>query len=103
MESSISMNMKTVKASTTKPNGKTPSGDKYLGIEIYIRFYEIEDGDNTDEGKESEIIVIHNLSLMVSKQNLIRCKFPYIDTLYHERTTVICAMRNLTVRVFEHL
>ena len=83
MESSISMNTKTVKASTTKPNGKTPPGDKYLGIEIYIRFYEIEDGDNNDEGKESEIIVIHNLSLMVSKQNLIRCKFPYIDTLYH--------------------
>ena len=61
------MNMKTVKASTTKPNGKTPSGDTYLGIEIYLRFYEIEDGDNNDEGKESEIIVIQDSILISSK------------------------------------
>ena len=41
MESSISKKMKTVKASTVKPNGKPPPVDKYLGIEPDIRFYEI--------------------------------------------------------------
>ena len=40
--------MKTIKASTDKPNSKPPPGDKTLGIEPVVRFYEIEDGDNTE-------------------------------------------------------
>ena len=45
MEKSISM--KTVKASKSKPNGRPPLGNKNLELEIYIRFYETEDIDNT--------------------------------------------------------
>ena len=41
MARSISMNMKTVKASTAKYNSKPLSGDKYLGIETAIFFHEI--------------------------------------------------------------
>ena len=45
------MKMKTVKASTSKPNGKPPPGDKSLRVEIDIPFYEIEGIDKTEEGK----------------------------------------------------
>ena len=45
------MTTKTVKASTTKPNGMTTSGDKSLEIDPSIRFYEIVDGENTEEGE----------------------------------------------------
>ena len=42
-----------VKASTDKPSGNTPTGDKTPGIEPSIRFYELEDSDNTEEGEEA--------------------------------------------------
>ena len=53
MAKSISMKIKTVKASAAKPNGKPPPGDKSLGFDPYIRFYEIEDGYKTEEVEES--------------------------------------------------
>ena len=39
--------MKTIKASTDKPNGNTTPRDKTLVLEPYIYFFEIEDGDKT--------------------------------------------------------
>ena len=48
MAKSISK-INSVKASTEKLLGKPPPGDKTLGIEPDIRFYEIEDSDNTVE------------------------------------------------------
>ena len=39
---------------------------------------------------------------MVCKKNLVKRKFPYIDTIDHEVSTVVSAMRDLTVGVFEH-
>ena len=38
-----------VKASASKPLGKPPLGDKTFGTEPVIRFYAIEDGDETEE------------------------------------------------------
>ena len=92
-----------VKASTAKPLGKPPPRDKTCGLEPYIRFYEIEDGDDTEKVEESEILVVYDSSLAASKKNLIKRQFPYIDTFDHEGPVVINVMRNLTVRVFEHL
>ena len=92
-----------VKASTAKPLGKPPPGDKTCGIEPDIRFYEIEDGDETEKGEESEILVVYDSSLAASKKNLVKRQFPYIDTFDHEGPVVINTMRNLTVGVFEHL
>ena len=43
------ISMKTLKASTSKPNDKPPYGDNTLGLEPDIRFYEIEDCDKTEE------------------------------------------------------
>ena len=40
--------MKPVKYSTAKLNGKTPTGDKTLGVDTVIRLYEIEDSDNIE-------------------------------------------------------
>ena len=40
-----------VKASPAKPSGKPPPGDKILGLEPAIRFYAIEDIDDTEGGK----------------------------------------------------
>ena len=37
-----------VKASTAKPSGKPPPGDKTLGLDKDIRFYTIEYGDNIE-------------------------------------------------------
>ena len=39
-----------VKASSAKPSGKPPPGDKTCGIDPATRFYEIEDGDGTEKG-----------------------------------------------------
>ena len=39
-----------VKDSTAKPSGKPLPGDKTCGLETAIRFYEIEDGDETEKG-----------------------------------------------------
>ena len=52
MARSISTKMKTVKASTAKPNVKPPPRDNFIGIEPDIHVYEIEDGDKTEEGEE---------------------------------------------------
>ena len=41
---------RSVKASSADPSGKPPPGDKTCGIEPGIRFYEIEDGDETEKG-----------------------------------------------------
>ena len=71
-------------------------------IQIYC-FYEIEDRDETKKGEESEIIVVYDSSLAASKQNLVKRQLPYVDTFGHEGIVVINAMRNLTVKVFEHL
>ena len=72
-----------IKASTAKPSGKLPSGDKNCGLETAIRFYGIEDGDETEKGEESEILVIYYSSLVASKQNLVKKQFPYINTFDH--------------------
>ena len=52
-----------MKASTSKPLGKTTPGDKYLGLNPAILFYEIEDSDKTEEVEESEILIIYDRSL----------------------------------------
>ena len=57
----------------------------------------------TEDGEEAEIIAVYDSSLEESKQNLVKRKFPYINTLYHEVPTVISTMRNINVGVFEHL
>ena len=56
--------------------GKPTTGDKSLGLEPAIIFYGIEDGGKTEEGEESEILVIHDSSLAASKKNLVKRKFP---------------------------
>ena len=94
------MKMKTIKVSTAKLNGKPPPGGKYPGIEPDIHFYEIEDGDNTEDEEESEILVIHELSLATSKQNIIKIKFPYIYVFGHQGLAVVRAMQYLIVRLF---
>ena len=50
MEISISKR-NPAKASTAKPSGKPPPGDKSFGIEPAIRFYDIEDGDENERGE----------------------------------------------------
>ena len=42
-----------VKATAANPSGKPPSGDKTLGIESVIRFYSLEDVDETKEREEA--------------------------------------------------
>ena len=42
-----------VKASSAKPSGKTLHRYKTLRLETDIRFYDIEDGDKTEEGYEA--------------------------------------------------
>ena len=92
-----------VKASAANPTCKPTPGYKNPGIDPEIRFYDIEDSDNTGDREESEILVIHDSSLAAYTQNLVKRKFPYIDTFDHEGPTVVSAMRNLTSGVFEHL
>ena len=77
--------------------------DKILVIESYIRFYTLEDGDGTAEGGEAETFVVHDSNLAVFKQNLVKRKFPYINTLDSEVPAVVSVMRDLTVGVSEHL
>ena len=40
---------------------------------------------------------------MATKQNLVKRKFPYIDTFSHQVPAVVHTMRDLTSGVFEHL
>ena len=92
-----------VKASACKPLVKPPPRDKTLGIEPEIRFYALEDCDDTEEVEESEILVIHNSSLAAYKKNLVKRKFSYIDTFSHKVPAVVSAMRDLTIGVFDTL
>ena len=46
-----SSNKSSVKDSAAKPSGKPPPGDKKFGLEPVIRFYEIEDGYETEKGE----------------------------------------------------
>ena len=47
---SRTIGLKTVKVSTSKPNGKPPHGDNNIELDTSIRFYEIEDGGSNEEG-----------------------------------------------------
>ena len=92
-----------VKDSAAKTSGKPLPGDKTLGIEQDIRFYTIEDGDETAEREQAWILVIHDSNLALSKQNLVNSKFPYIDMFDHEGPAVVSTMLELKSGVFEHL
>ena len=83
MEKSISKKS-SFKASAAKPSGKPPPGDKTWGIDLDIRFYDIEDGYETEKPEEAEILVVYDSSLAASKQNLVKRQFPYIDTFDNE-------------------
>ena len=91
------------KASVANPFGKTMPGDKIFILETEICFYAIEDGDETEEGEDAEILVVYDSILAVSKQNPVKRKFPNIDTFDHEGPVFISAMHDLTVGVFDHL
>ena len=99
IEKSISKKS-SVKSSEAKPSRKPPPRDKSLGLEPAIRFYDIEDIYETENGEEIEILVVYDSSLAESKQNLVKRQFPYIDTFDHEGPVVINDMQNLTVGVF---
>ena len=47
-----SVNLKPTKALTSKPNSKNLPRDITIGIDPAIHFYEIEDGDKTEELEE---------------------------------------------------
>ena len=86
-----------VKTSAYNPLGRPPPGNKTLGIEPVVLFHAIEDSENTEEEKEVEILVIYNIILTASNQNLVYRKFPYIDTFDNEGPTIVDAMCDLTV------
>ena len=46
---------------------------------------------------------MHDKSLASTKQNLVKSKFPFINMFNHQLLTVVHAVCNLTVGVFEHL
>ena len=71
-------------------------------MEVYpvINFYALEDGDDTEEVKESEILVIHDSSLAAYNQKFVKRKFSFINTFDHEGPAEVSAMGNLTSRVF---
>ena len=94
---------RSVNASSSKPLEKPQPGYKYFRLETEIRFYELEDIDNTEDGEEAQILITHDKSLVVSKQNLVKRKFPYIITFNHEGPVVLRTMCDLTCGVFEHL
>ena len=45
---------------------------------------------------------MHNKSLTATKKNLVKKKFPFIDTFNNTGLTVVRVMHDLTVRLFEH-
>ena len=49
-----------VKAAAAKLLYKPPPGDEIIGLDPAICFYEIEDGDKTEEGEEADIPSIHD-------------------------------------------
>ena len=63
------VSLKPEKSSTSKPNNKNTPCDNTLGLDPTICFYEIGDGDKTDEGEETVILVIHDSSLSASEKN----------------------------------
>ena len=71
-------------------------------MEVYpvINFYALEDGDDTEEVKESEILVINDSSLAAYNQKFVKRKFSFINTFDHEGPAEVSAMGNLTIRVF---
>ena len=89
-----------VKDSSAKPLGKPPPRDNTFGLEPDIRFYAIEDGDDTEKGGEVEILVVYNSSLAASKQNLVKTQFTYIKTFNYEGPVIIGTMQDITVGVF---
>ena len=91
------------KASTSTPLGNPPPENKPLGLGPDIFLYEIEDGDNNEEGEYLEILTIKYKSLPSTKQNLVKRNLPYIDTFNHMGTYAVRTMRNLTSGVFEDL
>ena len=74
-----------------------------MDVDTKIRLYKLEDSDETEEVEESYILVVHNSSLAVYKQNLVKRKFPYIDIFDHGKPAVFNAMPDLTSGLFEHL
>ena len=94
---------RSVKASADKTSGKPPPRDKTLVLEPAIHFYKLEDGGETAEGEESEIPVVCDSSLTVSKQNLVKRKSPYIDMFDHEGPAVVKTMHELNILVLDHL
>ena len=102
MEKTISKKI-SVEDSASKPLVNPTPRDKTLGLEIEIRFYAIEDGDDTEEGEKREILIIYDSSLATSNKNLAKRKFPYINMFDHWGPTLVRRMRDLTVGQFEHL
>ena len=92
-----------VKALADKPSGKPPPRNKTLGLEMAIRFFTLEDSDETEEWEEAEIVVFHDSSFTLSKQNLVKRKLPYIDTFDDEEPIVVNTRCDLTSGVFDHL
>ena len=63
----------------------------------------VEDSDKTAEVEEAETLFVHDSSLAVYNQNLVKREFPYINMFNHEVPAVVNAMRDLTSGVFVHL
>ena len=97
------VSLKPVKASAANNNGKPPPGDKTLGVDPDIRFYEIEDGDKTEEVEESEILVVHYSSLASFNKSLFKRKFPWVEMFYYEVPTMINVICYAKVGVFENM
>ena len=92
-----------VKTSAANLTSKPLPGYKTARLDPVISLYSIEDFGKTEEVEEAEILFIHDSSLAASNQNLVKRKFSYINTLYHEVPAVGSAMRDLTSGVFENL
>ena len=74
-----------------------------MSVDTKILLYKLEDSDETEEVEESYILVVHNSSLAVYKQNLVKRRLPYIDMFDHEVPALFNAMPDLTSGLFEHL
>ena len=59
MERSI-IKRNSAKASTAKRLDTPLHEDKSFGLDPDTRLYLIEDGDNTEEGEDAEILIIHD-------------------------------------------
>ena len=92
-----------VKVSVAKPSVKPLPGYTTLWLEPEIHFYKIKDVDKTEKGYEAEILVVRDSILAVSKQKLVKGKFPYIDTFDHEGPAVLITIYDLNSEVFENI